>query len=138
MTSTASTKSSAPRLSIRKNDRVQVMAGREKGKIGKVLKVDQKNSRLIIEKVNLFKKHVKPNQQNPQGGILEKEGYLHYSNVLLFCPKCNRGVRHGMRLGEATAKPKKSKKESGSSGAKSGGVQKSRFCKKCNESLELN
>src|SRR6185437_10179473 len=88
-------------LSIHKNDTVQVISGKEKGKTGKVMKVDRKSGRVTIEKVNMVKRHVKPSNKYPQGGILEKELPLHYSNVLLMCAKCNRGVRHGHKLGEA-------------------------------------
>lgn len=113
------------KLSLKKNDHVQVIAGREKGKTGKVLKVDRKNSRVVVERVNLVKRHVKPSQQNPQGGIVEKESSVHYSNVLLFCIKCNRGVRHGVKL-VSDGKPGK-EKPSGN---------KTRVCKRCGESLE--
>src|SRR5271154_5555448 len=82
------------KFSLKKNDQVQVIAGREKGKIGKVLKIDSKTGRVTVEKTNLVKKHTRPTQQSA-GGIVEKELPLHYSNVLLMCPKCNRGVRHG-------------------------------------------
>src|SRR5438270_8192305 len=71
------------RLSIRRNDTVQVMAGREKGKSGKVLRVDAKNGKILVDKLNMVKRHLKPSQQHPQGGILEKESAIHYSNVLL-------------------------------------------------------
>jgi large subunit ribosomal protein L24 len=123
------------KLSIRKNDTVQVISGREKGKTGKILNVDTKTGRVTIEKVNLVKKHVKPSQTS-QGGITERELPLHYSNVLLMCAKCNRGVRHSHKLVEATsAKVKKSAKaaegKTGNSKAK-----KVRVCKRCGESLE--
>ena len=112
------------KITIRKNDQVQVMAGREKGKTGKVLKVDRQNQRIFIEKVNLVKRHVRPSQKNPQGGVLDKEAPLHYSNVLLLCPKCNRGVRHGVKMVEKT----KGKKATGQK-------VKTRVCKRCGETL---
>ena len=102
------------KLSLRKNDMVQVIAGREKGKTGRVLKVLEKNGRVLVEKTNMVKRHMKPSQQNPQGGLVEKESAIHYSNVLLMCPKCNRGVRHGHKL------------EAGKKGEK-----KVRVCKRC-------
>src|SRR5688500_3295280 len=86
------------KLSIRKNDMVQVIAGREKGKTGRVLRVFSKTARVLVEKTNMVKRHVKPSQQNPQGGLTEKESPVHYSNVQLMCPKCNRGVRHGHKV----------------------------------------
>ncbi len=78
---------------IRKNDIVQVIAGREAGKNGKVLEVLIKKERVIVERVNMVKRHQKPNQQNRQGGIIEKEASIHLSNVLLVCSKCKRPVR---------------------------------------------
>lgn len=113
------------KFALRKNDQVQVIAGREKGKIGKVLKVDGKNNRILVEKLNMVKRHTKPSQQSPQGGIVEKELPLHYSNVLLMCPKCNCGRRHGVKLVE----------KAGKTGAAAKQV-KVRVCKKCGESLE--
>jgi large subunit ribosomal protein L24 len=119
------------KLSLRKNDQVQVIAGREKGKTGKILKVDAKNMRITIEKINMVKRHTKPSQTSPQGGIVEKELPLHYSNILLMCAKCNRGVRHGFK---AAAAPKKGEK-AGKTAAGSN-VKKIRVCKRCGESLE--
>jgi large subunit ribosomal protein L24 len=118
------------KLSLRKNDQVQVISGREKGKTGKILKVDAKNGRVLIEKINLVKKHTKPSQQSPQGGIVEKELPLHYSKVLLLCPKCNCGRRHGISLVSKTAKK-------GAKGTSEKAAQvKVRICKKCGETLE--
>lgn len=113
------------KVSLRKSDQVQIMSGREKGKTGKVLKVDTKNNRVLVEKINMVKRHTKPSQQSPQGGIVEKELSLHYSNVLLMCAKCNRGRRHGMKLVN----------QAGVKGAAAKQV-KVRICKKCGESLE--
>ena len=116
----------AKKLSIRKDDRVEVISGREKGKSGKVLRVDRNTGKVTIEKINMVKKHVKPSQENPKGGILEKEVPLQYSVVLLFCPKCNRGVRHGQKFVETKAKK---------DGAKVTRT-KIRVCKKCGETLD--
>jgi len=116
------------KFSIRKNDQVEVIAGREKGKTGKVLKVDSKSGRITIEKINMVKKHVKPTQQNPSGAIVEKELSVSYSNVLIFCSTCNRGVRHGKKSVEIAAE-KGSKK--GSAKAK-----KVRFCKRCDNIID--
>ena len=118
------------KLSLRKNDQVQVIAGREKGKTGKIMKVDAKTGRVIIEKINMVKRHMKPTQGSPGGGILEKESSLHYSNVLLMCTKCNRGVRHGIKMVDK-AQGKKTK-----GGAAVEGKAKIRVCKKCESSLE--
>lgn len=119
------------RLSIRKNDTIQVISGREKGKTGKVLRVSAKTGRVTVEKLNMVKRHMKPSQQNPQGGIIEKEVPLQYSNVLLFCTKCNRGVRHGHKQGEEAAS-KGTKKAAGTAGAQ----KKVRVCKRCESTLE--
>ncbi|MCX8012040.1 MAG: 50S ribosomal protein L24, partial [Desulfobacterota bacterium] len=75
---------------VKKDDLVKVIAGKDKGKIGKVLRVIPKKSRVIVEKVNFIKRHVRPSAQHRQGGIIEREGSLHVSNVMLVCPKCNR------------------------------------------------
>ncbi len=81
------------KLFIRKNDLVAVTAGKDKGKQGKVLKVDGKEMRLTIEGVNLIKRHVKPSQKNPQGGIVQKEATIHYSNVMLLSPTTKKPTR---------------------------------------------
>jgi large subunit ribosomal protein L24 len=82
---------------IRKNDLVEVLAGREKGKTGKVLQVFHKKDRVLVEKVNFIKRHSRPSAQTRQGGIIQKEAPLHVSNVLLVCPKCNKGTRMGKK-----------------------------------------
>ncbi len=83
------------KISIKKNDRVTVIAGNDKGKTGKVLKVFPKTYRVIIEGVNLRKRHTRPTQRNPQGGIMEKEMGIHLSNVMLLDPKSNAPTRVG-------------------------------------------
>ena len=103
-------------LQIRKNDIVKVMAGREKGKVGRVLKVDRENARITVEKINMVKRHAKPGKTNPQGGIIEKEAPLAYSNVLIMCDKCNKPTRIAM-----------SADESG---------ERRRACKRCGDTLE--
>jgi large subunit ribosomal protein L24 len=80
-------------IAIRKNDLVVVTAGKEKGKKGKVLKIMREKDRVIVEKVNFIKRHQKPTSAQKQGGIIEREGSLHLSNVMLFCEKCTKGVR---------------------------------------------
>lgn len=80
-------------MNYRVNDTVEVIAGREKGKRGRVLKVLPAQERVVIEKVNFVKRHTRPSQKSRQGGIVEKEGSIHVSNVMLFCKKCNRPVR---------------------------------------------
>ena len=80
---------------IKKGDTVVVRSGKNKGKRGKVLKVLPKKGRVIVEKVNLVKKHSKPSQANPTGGIVEREGSLALSNVMLVDPKTNQPTRVG-------------------------------------------
>ncbi len=85
-------------MKIKKNDNVIVIAGNYKGSTGKVLKVFPKMDRIIIEGVNLRKRHTKPNQANPQGGIIEKEAPIHVSNVMLLDPKSNEPTRIGTKI----------------------------------------
>ncbi|MFC1482399.1 50S ribosomal protein L24 [Myxococcota bacterium] len=85
-------------MRIKKGDTVIVISGKSRGKRGKVLKVLPKKGRVIVEKVNLIKKHSRPSQANPQGGIEEKEGSLALSNVMLVDPKSNRGTRVGHKI----------------------------------------
>jgi large subunit ribosomal protein L24 len=101
---------------IKKNDKVIVLSGREKGKIATVLKVDAEKQRVIVEKTNMVKRHSKPTRQVAQGGIIEKEAPIHVSNVMVVCGKCAEATRIGKR-----------KLDDGS---------KVRTCKKCGEPLE--
>ncbi len=100
---------------IKKNDMVITLTGKDKGKTGKVLKVLRDKNKVVVEKINIVKRHLKPTQTNPKGGIIEKEMPLDISNVLLYCKKCEKGRRIG-------------KKEL-SDGSKV------RVCKKCGEIL---
>jgi len=88
---------------IRRGDMVQVIAGDDKGKVGKVLRVIPGKNRLVIERINLVKRHTKARKQGQQSGILEREAPLHVSNVLLYDPKADRGVRVGVRRSAAGA-----------------------------------
>jgi large subunit ribosomal protein L24 len=82
--------------SIRKGDHVRVMAGRDKGKTGRVLGVDPQKRRVTVEHANMIKRHTKPNpSKNIKGGIVEKEGSMNISNVLVVCPSCNKHTRLG-------------------------------------------
>ncbi len=85
-------------MKIRKNDNVMVISGNDKGKSGRVLKVFPSDSKVIIEGINLRKRHTKPNQKNPQGGILEKEAPIHISNVMFVDPKSNQPTRLGSQI----------------------------------------
>lgn len=98
---------------IRRDDIVQVLRGKDKGKKGKVLRIVREKNRAIVEGINLIKKHMRQRRQDQPGGIVSVEAAINISNLGLFCKHCNRPVRTGFKvLGDAT---------------------KSRFCKKCKE-----
>jgi large subunit ribosomal protein L24 len=96
-------------MKIRKNDTVMVISGNARGKSGKVLKVYPDRERIIIEGVNIIKRHSRPNQKNPQGGIMQREAPIHMSNVMLVDPKTNETTRVGMKVvkDETTGKKKR-------------------------------
>ena len=107
-------------MHIRKDDQVEVITGDDKGtadarRIAKVLRVLPEKNKIVVEGVNRVYKHLKPNPRTQQGGRLSKEMPISVSNVLLYCPSCNRGVRIGTRFTETG--------------------QKQRYCKKCSASL---
>ncbi|MGD9158162.1 MAG: 50S ribosomal protein L24 [Desulfobacteraceae bacterium] len=83
---------------IKKNDKVIILSGKEQGKIGNVLKVDIEKERVIVEKVNVVKRHSKPSAANAQGGIIEKEAPIHISNLMIICNKCAEPTRIGKRI----------------------------------------
>ncbi|HEB13150.1 MAG TPA: 50S ribosomal protein L24 [Actinobacteria bacterium] len=80
-------------IEVRRGDRVVILAGKEKGKRGKILRVLPKKERVVVEGLNLIKKAVKPTQKNPQGGIIDNEGSVNISNVMLLCPSCDEPSR---------------------------------------------
>jgi large subunit ribosomal protein L24 len=82
-------------LGLRKNDTVVIITGDEKGKKGRVLGVDPGKKRLLVEKLNMIKRHMKPSKKYSQGGIIEKEAPVQISNVMLVCPKCSKPTRIG-------------------------------------------
>jgi large subunit ribosomal protein L24 len=104
------------KCNLKKDDKVKVITGKDGGKIGKVLKVNRKKQRLLIENVNIIKKHSRPTAQNRQGGIIETEAPIHWSNVMLMCNKCVKPVRIKMQ-----------QLENG---------KKVRVCRKCNEQID--
>lgn len=106
----------AKKLHVKKNDMVMVIAGKAKGKSGKVTKVFPEKGRILVENLNMVKRHSRPTRANTEGGIIEKEAPLAASNVLLLCGSCSKPTRTGMRT-----------LEDGS---------KARFCKKCNEIVD--
>lgn len=105
---------------LRKDDKVEVLTGKDKGKIGKVLRIMRKKDRVLIENVNMVKRHTKANPYSGQaGGIVEKEAPIHVSNVAVVCTACAKGTRVGYKLTE-----------------EGGQVRKLRFCKKCGEIIK--
>jgi large subunit ribosomal protein L24 len=85
-------------IKIRKGDTVQVIAGDDRGRVGKVLSVDEEKQRVVVEKVNFVKRHTKARKQGMKSGIVEKEAPIHLSNVLLYDERLQRGTRVGMRV----------------------------------------
>ena len=85
-------------MHLRKGDQVVVISGKEKGKRGRVLRLLTDQKRVLIERINMVKRHTKPTQRNPRGGIIEKEAPIHLSNVMLYDPKAGKGVRVGVRF----------------------------------------
>ena len=100
------------KLHIKKGDMVQVIAGKDKGKQGKVLKVEVSKQRAIVEGVNICKKATKPNAQNPQGGIIEKEAPIHVSNLMVLDPRSGKPTKVG-RKADAKGKLVRYAKKSG-------------------------
>lgn len=102
-------------LGYKRNDTVLVIAGKDKGSRGRILQFDLTKGQVVVENVNIVKKHMKPNQTYKQGGIIKREAPLHSSNVMLVCPKCDNPTRIGTAMFEGT---------------------KSRVCKKCKEVMD--
>lgn len=101
---------------LKKDDKVKVLTGKDKGKVGKVLQVLGKKERVLVENINKVKRHTRPSAQNRQGGIIETEAPIHWSNVQLMCNKCIAPVRIKMqRLDDG---------------------KKVRVCRKCNEVID--
>ncbi len=103
---------------LKLNDKVEVIAGKDKGRVGKITKIFPALNKAKVEKINIVKRHMKPNMNNQQGGIIDMEAPIHVSNLMLICSKCAKAVRI-----------KTSILDDGS---------KSRVCKKCGESIEAN
>jgi len=96
-------------MHVHKDDLVIVKAGNNLSKEGKVLKVFPDTNRVIVEGVNIIKRHTKPSQNNPQGGVVQKEAPVHASNVMVKCPKCNTATRIGHKhVTDAVSNKKKS------------------------------
>lgn len=83
---------------LKKNDSVKVISGNSKGSVGKLLFIDRDKGRVIVEGVNIIHRHTKPNQKNPQGGIVKREAPINITNVMLMCPKTNKQTRIGANV----------------------------------------
>jgi len=92
---------------LRKNDKVKVISGNNRGKEGKILKIYRSTNKVIVEGVNIIKRHTKPNQKNPQGGITQKEAPIQVSNVMLIDPKAGEPTRLGVQVIEEAEGKKK-------------------------------
>jgi len=93
------------KMKIKKGDQVKVVSGKEAGKTGKVMRVETEERRVVLERLNMMKKHTKPNpKKNPQGGVIEREAPIDVSNVMLVCPACGEPTRVGYRVGEDGSK----------------------------------
>ena len=78
------------KIAFKKDDKVIIIIGEDKGKMGKIVRIFPRKMQVIVEGVNFLKKHSKPTQKSPQGGIIKQEGVLHISNIRLICNKCNK------------------------------------------------
>ena len=102
------------KMNVKKGDEVIVIAGKDKGKTGKVIQVIPSQDKVVVEGVAIVKRHTKPTQKMPQGGIIEKEAAIHVSNVMPFCSTCTKGVRVAHTIENGT---------------------KTRVCRKCGKAL---
>jgi len=100
---------------IRKGDNIMVVTGRDRGKTGKVLRVLPETGKLVVERLNIVKRHSKPRGAQSPGGIIEKEAPIQISNVMIFCDRCNAPVRSGIKPATDGTK--------------------TRVCRRCGESL---
>lgn len=100
---------------IKKQDTVMILSGKDKGKSGKVISVNPKTNRVLVQGINFIKKHKRQTRRDEEGGIIQMESPVHFSNVALICPRCDRASRTGIKL------------------LKDG--SKVRYCKKCDEAL---
>ena len=103
-------------MNVKKGDTVKVIAGKDKGKQGEIIRSMPSKGRVVVEKVNVVKKAQRPTQANPQGGIMSMEAPINVSNVMLVCPKCSAATRVGHRFDEAG--------------------KKHRVCKKCGKDID--
>ena len=109
------------KLFVKTGDTVKVISGDDKGTTGKVQKVNTETGRIIVEKVNMVKKHQKPHGQGMPGGIIEKEASIDASNVMIVCPKCGKAVKVGHKFNDGEGKASR---------------RKVRVCKECGATIE--
>jgi large subunit ribosomal protein L24 len=102
--------------SLRVNDQVEVIAGKDKGRVGKILRIDRDHNRAVVERINMIKKHQKPVDATQPGQIIDREASVHISNLMLVCPECAETVRTGKKFLEDGTKV--------------------RVCKKCGATIE--
>lgn len=101
---------------LKKDDQVEVITGKDKGRVGKVLKIFPADDKALVERINMIKRHTKATEMNQQGQIIEREAKIHVSNLQLICPECTKTGRIGNKILEDGTKV--------------------RFCKSCGESIE--
>ena len=124
-------------MNVKTGDKVQVIAGRDKGRTGKVLRIDRKSNRVFVEGLNLVKRHQKAGAGAVEAGIIEKEAPIHSSNVLLYSEELERGVRTQNRYAGQNGESFSSRTEAVSSFGDAGGkVAKVRVCAKTGEVFE--
>lgn len=102
---------------LRENDQVEVIAGKDKGRVGKILTIDRTNNRAVVERINMIKKHQKPVDAQQPGQIIDREASIHISNLMFVCPECANTVRTGKKILEDGSKV--------------------RLCKSCGATLEI-
>ena len=103
---------------LKVNDQVEVITGKDKGRVGKIIKVYKKSDKALVERINMIKRHTKARAEGQEGQIVDKEAPIHVSNLMLVCPKCTNTVRVARKtLDDGT---------------------KVRICKECSESVELS
>ena len=101
---------------LKKDDQVEVIAGKDKGRVGKVLRVIPEDNKAVVERINMIKRHTKPNEMNQTGQIVEREAAIHVSNLQLICPECTKTGRIGKKIHEDGTKV--------------------RYCKSCGEAID--
>lgn len=105
------------KIRIKKGDNVLVLAGKDRNKTGKIIKINTKDKKAVVEGINIVKKHIKPSQKYPQGGIIDKNAPLQISNLMVICPSCKKAARVKV---------------------KNTGKDKRRVCGKCGEVLDAS